>query len=104
MSVYGMVVAQLLFDDDDCLWHLVSSGPLLAERRLHSRPADDVRLVPIPVLRWSETPPILTDLARSDDPFEAVQRQQELHSRAASRHRATFVERVLTPAEGEAVA
>ena len=104
MSVYGMVVAQLLFDEDDCLWHLVSSAPLLAERRLHPRPGDELRLVPVPVLRWSETPPMLTDLARHDDPFEAVQRQRELHSRTTSRRRATFVEQVLTPAEREAVA
>ena len=104
MSVYGMAVAQLLFDDEDCLWHLISTGSLLTERRLHPRPEDEVHLVPIPVLLWNDTSPILTDLALRDDPFEAVKRQRELRAQSALRRQAVFSEHILSEAERDTVA
>lgn len=103
MAVYGMAVAQLLFDEGDRLWHLFSNEALQGEQRLHARPDDAARLVPVPILRWSETSPMLTELAQSDDPFEAVRRQRELQARSRHQRVSAFVEQVLTPAEREAV-
>lgn len=104
MAVYGMAVAQMLFDDNDHLWHLLSTGKILEEKRMQSQPGDEVKLVPIPVLRWSAVSPVLTDLARHDDPWEALQEQRQLRHRAEWQRKQEFVERVLTRAEREVIA
>ncbi len=72
----GMVVAQLLFDEDDRVWHLLTEGWRPGdERTLYLRSRDRVYLVPVPVLRWSSVSPVLTELALREDPWEAVQVQ-----------------------------
>ncbi|HID10964.1 MAG TPA: hypothetical protein EYP17_06650, partial [Candidatus Latescibacteria bacterium] len=53
MAVYGMAVAQLLFDEEDRVWHVVSEEVLHSRERLHAEPDERVVLVPIPVLKWS---------------------------------------------------
>lgn len=103
MAVYGMAVAQMLFDDDDHLWHLLSTGSLLEEKRMHLQPGDEVKLIPIPVLRWSAVSPVLTDLARHDDPWAALQEQRQLRHRAEWQRKKEFIERVLTRAERQVV-
>jgi len=103
MSVYGMAVAQLLFDREDCLWHLLSAGALLNERRLHAGPADDVRLVPIPVLRWSALSPALPEVLEQDDPFQALRRQEQIQAQTSRRQLVIFVEQELTAAERQVV-
>ncbi|MCD6507287.1 hypothetical protein J7M22_11790 [Candidatus Poribacteria bacterium] len=47
--------AQLLFNENDRLWHLISEGKLIAERRMHPEPDDEVRLIRVPVLRQSQS-------------------------------------------------
>jgi len=98
MAIYGMVVAQLLFDSDDRLYHLLSEEPLLHERRLFPSPSDDVKLVPVPVLRWQEGEHILGNILAHEDPLEAVRSRawKEARRRDALRH---FVEEALSPAE-----
>lgn len=103
-SIYGMAVAQLLFDEGDCLWHLYSGGDFLTSKRLHPQPGDKVHLLRIPVALWSSVSPILLDLAQVDDPFEAYERQllskiHEEYQRAKG-----FIEGELTPSERQAVA
>lgn len=102
IAVYGMAVAQLLFDPDDRVWHIVSAPELVDSRALHPR-AGEAALIQAPVLRWSEISPALTDLVLSDDPFEAMRRQEELRQADALRLAHEFVERQLSPAEGEVV-
>ncbi|GAP05372.1 CRISPR-associated protein NE0113 [Anaerolinea thermolimosa] len=51
MAVFGMVTAQLLFEEGDHLWHLFSEGDFLRSRRLHPQPGDEVHLMEIPVIR-----------------------------------------------------
>ena len=72
MSVYGMAVAQLLFDDDDRVWHLVSEEVLHSGERLHASPGEEVVLVPVPILRWSMISPVMTELVLREDPWEAL--------------------------------
>ena len=103
MSIYGMVVAQLLFDEDDRLWHLLSDRGMVEARRLFPRPGDRFGLVPVPVPLWSETAPILTELARYDDPWEAIRQQRQLKRQETMRRRGEFLEHWLTPAEREVV-
>lgn len=100
MSVYAMVTAQLLFDEDDRLWHLVSAGLLLAEKRMRLQPGDDVALIELPVIRLRDVAPAAAiEMANADDPFAAVERI-ESRLRELKVHRALeFVQRGLTPAE-----
>lgn len=103
MAVYGMATAQLLFDEGDHLWHLVSEGDLLAQKRLHPEADDLVQLIPIPVLRWSSIAPAATELVLTEDPFDALARQDRLRKRESLRAQASFVKDRLTPAEQELV-
>lgn len=104
MAVYGMVVAQLLFDEEDHVWHLLSEDWRPGDERvMHVRPGDRVRLVPIPVLRWSAVSPVLTELAVREDPWEAIQTQQSIRREEDRRHRREFLEHRLTRAERELV-
>jgi len=104
MAVYGMVVAQLLFDDDDRLWHLLSQNWQPGDQRImHVRPGDPVTLVPIPVLRWSSISPVTTELALREDPWDALQAQRQMRQTKDRQRKREFVERWLTSAEREVV-
>jgi CRISPR-associated protein Csx14 len=104
MAVYGMVVAQLLFDEDDRIWHLLSVDWRPGDERvMHKRPDDGVTLVPIPVLRWSSVSPVATELALREDPWEAIQAQRTMQRDEDLRRKREFVERWLTPAERDVV-
>lgn len=104
MAVYGMVVAQLLFDEDDRLWHLLSQDWRPGDKRvMHVRPGDRVSLVPVPVLRWSTVSPVLTELAVREDPWEAIQSQQSIRQAEDHRHKREFIEHHLSRAERELV-
>ncbi len=102
IAVYGMTVAQLLFDSNDRVWHISSDPALVASKALHPRPGQST-LIRVPVLRWSDVSPSLTDLILSDDPFDALKRQEELLRADALRLARLFVEQSLTPSERDVV-
>jgi CRISPR-associated protein Csx14 len=105
MSIAGMVVAQLLFGPDDRVWHLMSEGWQPGdEKRMHLRPEDQVWLVPVPVLRWTDSAALLAALGDLEDPAEAIRRQEALARGEAMRRRREFVEHWLSRAEREVVA
>ncbi len=102
MGVAAMVVAQLLFGPDDRAWHLLSEGwQPGAERRMHLAPGETAYLVPVPVLRWTDSGVMLAALAELDDPLEAIRQYEEIVRGERMRRRREFVERWLTPAERE---
>jgi len=103
LSVFAMVTAQLLFDEHDSLWHLYSSGEFLASRRLHPRAGDVVHLIPIPVPLREALSPALTHLRAVDDPYEALQRLQQLDLEKRVRAAQEFVENRLTEGERRVV-
>jgi CRISPR-associated protein Csx14 len=104
MAVYGMVVAQLLFDEDDRVWHLLSEDWHPGDQRvMHVRPENRVSLVPIPVLRWSTVSPVLTELAVREDPWEAIRTQRTMQQEEDRRRKREFIEYKLTRAERELV-
>ncbi len=102
IAVYAMAVAQLLFDPDDRVWHIFSMPALVESKALHPTQGQ-AALIQVPVLRWSGISPALTDLVLSDDPFEALQRQEALRQADTLRLARAFVEQALTPAEREVV-
>lgn len=75
MSIYGMVTAQMLFDEDDKLWHLVSNRQLVDSRRLFPQAGDEYQLVPVPVIRAGDRPDLLR---RFQNAQEAVREQAAL--------------------------
>jgi CRISPR-associated Csx14 family protein len=103
MAVFGMAAAQLLFDEQDRLWHLFSSGDFLSSKRLHPEPGDEVHLIPIPVILWSQVSPVLTDLRQAQDPFEALGRIRQLQLRERLDQARAFVLGSLTAAERRVV-
>lgn len=103
VAVFGMAVAQLLFDADDRLSHLISQGALLAEKRMHAAPGDECHLIEIPVLLWRAVSPVLTDLSEIEDPFVAVERQRALRLQETLDEARSFMLGVLSPAERRTV-
>lgn len=99
MAIYGMVAAQLLFDDDDCLWHLHSSGDFLASKRMFPQPGDDVHLVGIPVILWSQVSPALGEFSDVDDPLAALDRYRSLRLQEKMGRARSFMLGSLTAAE-----
>lgn len=101
MTAYGMASAQILFDADDRLWLLFSSQAFMRQRPqpLHAGADDDVHLIEIPVLRWSNTPPALTALVVFDDPVQALRQQRAMIEEEERARKAEFLETYLQPAE-----
>ena len=105
MGVMAMVVAQLLFDANDRVWHLMSEGwQRGSEKRMHARSQDQIWLVPVPVLRWTDSAGLLAVFGELDDPEEALRRQEQLARADDLRRAREFVEKKLTRAEREVVA
>jgi CRISPR-associated Csx14 family protein len=99
MSAYALVVAQLLFDEDDRCWHLFSDfWQRDRDRKMHLEPGDHAILVPVPVLRWSPMAMRDADLAFGDDPWEVIERQDELQQRERDLQLRAFL-RGLRPAK-----
>jgi CRISPR-associated Csx14 family protein len=103
MAVFGMAAAQLLFDENDRLWHLFSAGDFLAAKRLHPEPGDEVHLIPIPVILWSQVSPVFTELSRFEDPYQAVERVSQLQIAEKIESARAFVLGSLTAAERRVV-
>jgi DNA-binding CsgD family transcriptional regulator len=80
LSLFAMSAAQMLCDEDDRLWYLVSSGEFLASKRLHPQPDDMATLIEVPFLTWSRVSPIWLGLGETDDPFEALEQARHLRT------------------------
>lgn len=102
MTAMGMVVAQLLFDENDHVWHLLSEGVLLQSKSMHAENPKEVALVPVPVPKWSLMPSSIQELLLWDDPYRAIERQKQLHQQQSWQVLNSFWQK-LTPAEREVV-
>jgi CRISPR-associated protein (TIGR02584 family) len=103
LTVFGMATAQLLFDEDDHLWHLSSHPALEASGALHAGPGEWARLIPIPVVLWSRLSPAFDALSQIADPFDAVERLRQLRLREKWDAARVFVLGSLTAAERRVV-
>jgi CRISPR-associated Csx14 family protein len=102
-AIYGMVAAQLLFDEADRLWHLYSGGEFLASKRLHPQPGDDVHLLSIPVLLRSYISPALTVLRGVESAADALEHFQRLDLEEKLEQIRSYLFGSLTPAEARVV-
>lgn len=80
IALFAMAAAQIWFEGEDRVWHLISLPKLIHERALHAASPTDVTLIPVPVAHWGRMTP--DDRVRARD----------------------FIENVLTPAEREVAA
>ena len=103
LSPFVMITAQLLFDDQDCLWYLYSSGGFLKDKRLHPQPGDDVHLLPIPIPLREVISPAFTHLRQVSDPYEALDRIHRLELEEKISQARIFALALLSPAEERAV-
>ncbi len=103
LTVFGMATAQLLFDESDHLWHLSSHPELEASGRLHAAPGEWARLIPIPVVLWSQLSPVFDALSAVDDPMDAAERLRQLRLREKWDAARVFVLGSLTAAERRVV-
>jgi CRISPR-associated Csx14 family protein len=103
LSLFGMSAAQMLFDEHDRLWHLISTGDFLSSRRLHPTTSDQTHLVPVPVILWSQVSPVFSGLLETEDPFEAVISIQNLQFEEKMEQSRSFVLGALTPGERKVV-
>ncbi|HHX87880.1 MAG TPA: CRISPR-associated protein Csx14 [Firmicutes bacterium] len=100
MGVIAMTVAQLLFGPDDQIWYLISEGwKPGAGRQLHVTANEQVRLVPVPVLRWQEAGTLMQTVTELNDPQEVLAWYHRLTKKAEERRQGEFVKHWLTPAE-----
>jgi len=79
MALFAMAAAQILFDLNDGVWHLVSHPDLITSKQLHADSQEHVVLIPVPIAYWKHLQP--------DD-------------QSRVRH---FVDTILTPSEREVV-
>ena len=99
LSVFGMAVAQMLFDDQDRLWHLASQPGLETSGRLHAAAGEWARLIPIPVIAWGRLSPVFDALRRVDNPLIAADKLQGLRLREQWDAARIFTLTRLSPAE-----
>jgi CRISPR-associated protein Csx14 len=101
MAVYGMVAAQLLFTEQDHVWHMMAideSGVI--DKRLHAGSDEMMEMVEVPVLRWADAATAAA-LLEMNDPWAALQRQRALTQGDEARRVKEFLERWLTKRERE---
>lgn len=103
LTVFGMAVAQMLFDDRDHLWHLASHPVLEQSGRLHVGHGEWARLIAIPVIPWGRLSPVFDALKAVDDPFAAAQRLGDLRLREQWDTARIFMVAKATSAEREVI-
>lgn len=99
LTVFGMAVAQMLFDDRDHLWHIASHPDLEADGRLHASPGEWAKLIPIPVIPWGRLSPTFDILHSVDDPFVAAEQLSAFRLREQWDLARIFILTKISPAE-----
>jgi len=99
LTVFGMAVSQMLFDDRDHLWHISSHPDLESSGRLHANVNEWVKLIPIPVIPWGRLSPAFDILHKVDDPFIAARQLSAFRLREQWDLARIFILTKISPAE-----
>jgi len=91
MTAYGMATAQLLFEEGDCVWLLVSSQSFTISRELYPAQEGEAHVLRVLVLRYSGLPTTVTALLNYDDPMEAVRQQDRFVQDQSIQARRSFL-------------
>ncbi len=101
MAVYGMVAAQLLFGEQDRVWHMMATDERgVVDKRLHVDLNETMEMVEVPVLRWADAGTAAA-LLEQDDPWGALERQKALSQGESARRAKEFLNHWLTKRERE---
>lgn len=103
LALFGMVAAQMLFDEDDHFWYLISGGEFLASKRLHPEKGDNAGLIEVPVILWNRVSPGFENFNHRSDPFIVLEQIQNLQLVERINRSAIFIESVLTKGEQRVV-
>lgn len=94
MSAYALVVAQLLFDPADRVWHLFSKWQPGDEIQMHVGPDSQAALVPVPVIPVMPTSKAAADLALGDDPWQLIEHHRTLQQQERDREIRNFLRKL----------
>lgn len=103
LAAYGMVVAQMLFDEEDKLWYSTSNEQLYQSRRMFPEPGDEFYLIDVPIIPATDHPPLQTQLARAETARQALQTEKIMRQQEHFKQVSRFLNEVLTVAEREIV-
>ncbi len=101
LSVVAAVAAQMLFDDRDHAWYLISDEELMNAKSFLPDSPEQIELVEIPIIPWSDVDPLLTVLVNSENPLEDRELYKELYRRRKKRTIESFFKNELTRGERE---
>ncbi len=99
MAIAAMVVAQLVFRECDCIWHLFSDMYDLDDQCLHAGAQQNSRLVRVPVLRYGYAAQMLAAFTNIGDVRTAMALQEQFIEADSMKRRREFLRRWLTKAE-----
>ena len=100
MSLFGIVTAQLLFDSNDFAWYLLSDKTVQESGIMEVGYRDPrVKLIPIPIIPWSDVDPILTVISTSDNPLSDDRIMRALVKKRENRIKEIFVREILSKSE-----
>ncbi len=103
LAAYGMVVAQMLLDEDDRLWYSTPNEQLFDSRRIIPQAGDEFYLINIPVIPAMDSPPLQRKLAQADNAQAALQTEKELRHQERYRQVGKFLNDTLSNAEREII-
>ena len=101
MGIMAMVVAQMLFNEEDRLWYLLTEGWKPGDSQdMHINDQKSQLLIEVPVVRWEEAS-LLLGMEEFVSPMDLIHWQEKLINNKKMRRRREFVEHWLSKAERE---
>ncbi len=100
MSILGVVAAQLLFDENDYAWHLVSEPGFMDRQELLTDDLEQITLVELPIMPWSmlkSTYLLIPGLENTPQSLSQFLRSTYRYKRRAAL--VQFINQKLTPSE-----
>jgi len=103
LAAYGMVIAQMLFEEDDKLWYSTSNEQLYQSRRMVPKAGDEFYLIDVPIIPAVDYPPLQNKLAQAGNVQQALQTERNLRQHERYRQVELFLNKELSQAEREIV-
>lgn len=100
MSLFAFAVAQILFDENDHVWYLVSDDALIETKQFHAHQSEKVSLIEIPFIRWSFLPGFLQSFLLYPTLHDTVTHQHQKHQQMRATKAQAFL-KAISRAENE---
>ncbi len=103
LAAYGMVIAQMLFEEGDKLWYSTSNEQLYQSKRMFPEAGDEFYLIEVPIIPALASPPLQTKLVQAGNVQQALQTEKMLRHQERYKQVSLFLDKILRPAEREIV-